>query len=302
VGKDTCETLQAERKRLLGLLAAKQRGGLRDPEIRKNIEIIAAHLADTTDLHRRKSPSQVARSEEAMSRIVQLLGELDESLCLEVVLDTRRCVDHVLIDCADVTLLRQRTAAEYAEQEATLPTWRGFYGPEPPDILGDRAIDESNEVVAVTRARLHRLVAARFWLYRPLRARRTLRIRAVTVLGPVLVLAGAGLGVALWQARVAGWTVVLAAAAGLTGAALSGFIKFRDEVRLGAQVRQFMPFYLVQLTVGAVFGLLVVLVVAAGWLTSETNTAVIGIISFAAGFSEPFAVGLVTKVAERTSV
>jgi hypothetical protein len=199
-------------------------------------------------------------------------------------------------------LLRQRTAAEYAEQEATLPTWRGFYGPEPPDILGDRAIDESNEVVAVTRARLHRLVAAGFWLYRPLRARRTLRIRAVTVLGPVLVLAGAGLGVALWQARVAGWTVVLAAAAGLTGAALSGFIKFRDEVRLGAQVRQFMPFYLVQLTVGAVFGLLVVLVVAAGWLTSETNTAVIGIISFAAGFSEPFAVGLVTKVAERTSV
>jgi hypothetical protein len=36
--------------------------------------------------------------------------------------------------------------------------------------------------------------------------------------------------------------VFLAAAAGAAGAVLSGPLKFRDEMRLGAQVKEFRPF------------------------------------------------------------
>jgi hypothetical protein len=43
-------------------------------------------------------------------------------------------------------------------------------------------------------------------------------------------------------------------------------LKFRDEVRLGAQQREFLSFYLVQTGVGAVFGRFIALVFAAGWL------------------------------------
>ena len=61
--------------------------------------------------------------------------------------------------------------------------------------------------------------------------------------------------------------MLLAPPTGVTGAALSGLLKLRDEVKLGAQVREFPLFYLVQVGVGAVFGLFVDLFFATGWLT-----------------------------------
>lgn len=39
--------------------------------------------------------------------------------------------------------------------------------------------------------------------------------------------------------------------------------------------------------------------ITTGWLGLGTDAARIGVISFAAGFSEPFAVGIVSKMAER---
>ena len=95
---------------------------------------------------------------------------------------------------------------------------------------------------------------------------------------------------------------MLAAAAGASGAALSGLLKFRDEVRLGSQVREFLPFYLVQVGVGAVFGLFINLVFAANWLSFAPSTAGICVLAFAAGFSEPFALGIIAKMTDRASV
>jgi hypothetical protein len=53
---------------------------------------------------------------------------------------------------------------------------------------------------------------------------------------------------------------------------------------------------LVQVGVGAVFGLFVDLFFGTGWLTFTPNSAGIGVVAFAAGFSEPFALGLVAKI------
>jgi hypothetical protein len=93
--------------------------------------------------------------------------------------------------------------------------------------------------------------------------------------------------------------VLLAAAAGASGAALSGMLKFRDEVKLGTQMREFLPVYLVQVVVGAVFGLFIDLVIAADWLSFAPSAASIGVLAFAAGFSEPFALGIVAWMTER---
>jgi peptide/nickel transport system permease protein len=103
--------------------------------------------------------------------------------------------------------------------------------------------------------RLQRLVAARFWLYRPLRARRSLRTRYLWRLVPVLLVLGLLLGVTMTLALPQGARPVwLAAAAGAAGASLSGLLRFRDEVRLGSQVRAFVPFYLAQVVVGGLLG------------------------------------------------
>jgi hypothetical protein len=84
----------------------------------------------------------------------------------------------------------------------------------------------------------------------------------------VLLLTGLLFGLAIgFQHQVAVPVVVLAAAAGASGATVSAMLKFRDEVRLGAQQREFLSFYLVQAGVGAVFGRFIALVFAAGWLS-----------------------------------
>jgi len=270
----------------------KQRRVLRDPEARKNIEILAARLSDAIDLNRRQP---LRRS--VTKRLAELLCELRESLCLETLLDTRRSIELLLLGRADLPLLRQRTAEEYAEEETTLLSWRQLYGADLPELLNDSLESPSKQAENSTRQRLRRLVAARFELYRPLRARRRLRTIYLWYIAPVLLFTGILFGFAIGtRAQV----VLLAAAAGAAGAALSGLLKFRDEVKLGAQVREFLGFYLMQVGVGAVFGLFVDLFFATGWLKLTPNPAGIGVVAFAAGFSEPFALGIVSRIIKIT--
>jgi hypothetical protein len=279
-------------------LTGQQERDLRDPEVRKNIEILAALLSDVIDLDRRQPLCP-----EVTNRLLELLRGPHKVLCLETLLDTRRSVEELLVEHADLPLLRQRTAGEYAEEEATLPTWRRVYGDELPEILRDSPECSSCQVQESTRVRLQRLVAARFWLYRPLRARRALRFLYLRYFCPVLLLTGLLFGFAIgFQHQVAVRVVLLAAAAGASGATVSGMLKFRDEVRLGAQVREFLPFYLVQAGIGAVFGLFIALVFAAGWLSFKPGAAGVGVLAFAAGFSEPVAIGIVAKMTERASL
>jgi hypothetical protein len=312
--------LQAERKRLQQLLAQQLRWWqyfwtsdpdervLRDPEVRKNIEILAARISDVIDLNRRHqlSPEVTKLSSEVMksvrSRLSELLCEQRNALCLETLLDTRRSMELLLLEHPDLPLLEQRTAEEYAAEESTLLTWRRLYGDGLPELLNDSLKSSSQEVQDSTTVKLRRLVVERFELYRPLRARRRLRIIYLCYIAPVLLLAGLLFGLAIGMGAP---VVLLAAATGATGAALSGLLKFRDEVKLGAQVREFPLFYLVQVGVGAVFGLFVDLFFATGWLTLAPNSAGIGVAAFAAGFSEPFALGIVAKIikiTERASI
>jgi hypothetical protein len=278
----------------------RERRVLRDPEARKNIEILAAHISDAIDLHRRTPiPEPVTRS------LAELVFEARAMLSLETLLDARRSLEELLLQCADLTLLQQWAAAEYAEAEATLTTWQRLYGTELPQLLNDRPDPSSQaikDLMDSTRVRLQRLVASRFWLYRPLRARRELRTIYLRRFAVWVLLFGVVLGAAIaWQVTAGTRAVLLAAAAGASGASLSGLLKFRDEVRLGAQIKEFGALYLAQVIVGGVFGLLVFLVVTTGWLGLGTDAARIGVISFAAGFSEPFAVGIVAKMTERAS-
>lgn len=106
--------------------------------------------------------------------------------------------------------------------------------------------------------RLQRLVASRFWLYRPLRARRELWTIYLRRFAVWVLLFGVVLGAAIaWQVTAGTRAVLLAASAVASGASLSGLLKFRDEVRLGAQIKEFWALYLAQAVVGGVFGLLV---------------------------------------------
>jgi hypothetical protein len=270
----------------------------KDPEVRKNIEILASRLSDAAEVARRG-----ALGHEPAEHILDLAEQARQAPSLVTLLEARRLVEQSIIQRADADLLREWTAAEFAEKEGTLTTWRRRYGDDLPEILDPRRGEPSIEVARATRHALQQLVAERFALYRPIRARRDLRLRSLPVLAGVVsvvaVLFAAAIAV---QPGAELRTVFVGAAAGAAGASLSGLIKFRDEVRLGSEVREFTPFYLAQTLVGGVFGLLVVLLGESGWIALEDNVFGIGAISFAAGFSEPFALGIVARLTETSKL
>jgi hypothetical protein len=96
--------------------------------------------------------------------------------------------------------------------------------------------------------------------------------------------------------------IFVAGTAGALGATLAGTIKIRDHIGGLDDLRSFWPAMLVQPVVGATAGLIVLLVIETGTLdggsaSASGSWAGRALVAFAAGFSEPFFLGLVQKVA-----
>ncbi len=91
-------------------------------------------------------------------------------------------------------------------------------------------------------------------------------------------------------------SVLLAGAAGLAGAALGGLLQLRDEVDRGAQVREFVPFYLGQLLIGVTAGLLVFAADDSTLVEIAGGAAGVATVAFAVGFSEAAFLRLLARV------
>jgi hypothetical protein len=96
---------------------------------------------------------------------------------------------------------------------------------------------------------------------------------------------------------------LLAGTAGALGATLSGVLRLRD-LRAGlVALRSLKSVMVIQPLVGAAFALLVALILDTGFAgielptDSDRKAAALAIFGFIAGFSEPFALGIVNKVA-----
>jgi hypothetical protein len=95
--------------------------------------------------------------------------------------------------------------------------------------------------------------------------------------------------------------IVLAADAGALGATLSGVFRVRDQLRRLDELRAFHPAMYVQPLIGACAGLIVLLVLESNAVSFNAvdakSAAARGLLAFAAGFSEPFFLGIVERVA-----
>ncbi len=135
------------------------------------------------------------------------------------------------------------------------------------------------------------------------RAKAAQKCRYMYILAPVLLALLVVLAAAI--AYVSGgeiWRmVVLAASAGAVGSVLSGTLKLRDELVELDDLRAFMPTMSIQPLVGAATGLVLLLVIESGAIqfsgSQEEGWAIRGLLAFAAGFSEPFFLGVVQRVA-----
>jgi hypothetical protein len=125
--------------------------------------------------------------------------------------------------------------------------------------------------------------------------------RLTLVLGPFLL----GLGTIALVSTTGSHSVwrafAVAALAGALGSTLSGVLRLRDQLLRMDELRAFRPAMIVQPLVGASAGALVFLLLASrafslGSLDPEAWPSP-GVLGFAAGFSEPFFLGLVDRVA-----
>jgi hypothetical protein len=149
-----------------------------------------------------------------------------------------------------------------------------------------------------TRRLLAWLVAAKEAEDLPLRARRELKQHALLAVLPIIVIATVLFGVAIGMVNEGENEFLLAAAAGAAGAALGGLLRLRDEVNFGAQIREFVPFFLGEVVVGAAAGLLVFVVVQSGIVQVGGGTNGLAAFAFAVGFSEAAFLGLVARIGE----
>jgi hypothetical protein len=275
---------------------------LGDPELTKNLrvlhQLIAAAVGICERAGRGDDPGVRSRVDELAKRIALPRGR---PLTLESLLGHRFEVEQLLIAIGDEQYLRMRAAALYDESESTFVRWRDMFGQPPPLLVESNPEATASDAgiadrVEATRLMLGRLLAAKEAQDLPLRARRELKARVVWLILPVILAATCLFALALGIVEDDVETVLVAGAAGLAGSALGGLIQLRDEVVRGAQVREFTPFYVGQLLLGATAGLLVFVADRSGIVEIVGGSAGVATAAFAVGFSEAAFLGLLARI------
>ena len=276
----------------------------RNPELRKNLERMRTAIADARWLEREGRLDDEART---------VLGELLEreppnsSDALGELLEE---VDQALIAVGDESFLCSLLEVEYARDEqeggGEITTWRTLYRKKPIAASVEYANSETVSPGALEEARrkLAMLYRTRQSLYSLSRARSGTHAMRLVWLAPVV----AGLALALIIAvdvasDDASWrSGLLVAVAGALGATLSGALKLRDQIPRIAGLRTFWYAFALQVPIGAVAGLFLWTVLESGLVEigsqgAGADWAVEAAVAFAAGFSEPFVLKTVERIA-----
>jgi len=249
----------------------------------------------------------------------------DVPLTLKVLLARRFELEQLLLELADREYLTGRLAELYNEEKGTHSTWQSLFGDKYPALLpgpvapvlrdsasaqptvvpsmsastetqGGVASPEDDEVES-TRWRLARLMHVKEAEDQTFRVRLELKRRAALLVTWVLAVVAIIFAVAVARVVAEDRELFAAAAAGAAGAALGGLIRLRDQVNLAAQVRQFRPFFVGQVVIGATAGLVTFLVDRSGIITISGQDTGVAALGFAVGFSEAAFIGLLTRIA-----
>ncbi|HEX2502699.1 MAG TPA: hypothetical protein VHK00_02060 [Miltoncostaeaceae bacterium] len=268
---------------------------VRDPEFRKTLHNLSRLIVDAEGICRRVTlaPSEVAELTEAVSMPRR------SPWTLEIVLARRFRLEALLIDLGDEKYLRERAAAFYTERHGQGVRWGTMYPRQVPPILaGSRSGRRPGpDDVDLTRRMLQQLVAAKQFDDVPVRNRNELTLRALRIIAPVVLLASVAFAIAIADVVPDDRVLQLAAAAGAIGAALGTLIRVRDDLVPGSQIRELVPFFISQVTVGATAGMLAFLVDRSGIVAVGGDASGLAAVAFALGFTEAAFLRLIARVA-----
>ena len=266
-----------------------------DPELRKTLARIDAAIDEALRL---RSCNRL--TDRVEGRLADLLDFEPSAIGLDAALELIDQIDQALIETGDLRYLIMELESEYQLTGGTALAWDDLYD-QRLDLMNERH-SQAGESAAVSEAR-YRLAALR-WArsdhYRRHRARQRMKKRYLWRIGALLaaLLLPMGFFVRRHQGVVLD-DVLLTAFAGAVGATVSGTYKLRDELVRGSELREFSPAIVVQPLLGAAAALFVLLILESGMVefAGAEGWAQRGVVGFIAGFSEPFFLGVVQRVA-----
>lgn len=289
------------------LASARWRRHTRDPELKKALGYLQAALGEVRRVLAQPPDGLSLRNADVIARLRDVLDQPVGSLRIDSAWELYSEVKSILpfIGNAEYVASQLDHEAERLNDPSRWHPWTLHFSSAELERL--RANYERPE----PDARLHAQAAGKLaFLYarraeagRDRRAKAAQKCRYLNVLGPTLLALQAGLVFAIDAVadEPAIWKqIVVAGTAGALGATLAGTMKIRDGLRELDDLRSFWPAMRVQPLVGATAGLIVLLVIETGTLDvggESGSWAGRALVAFVAGFSEPFFLGLVQRVA-----
>jgi hypothetical protein len=281
----------------------------RNPELAKALGHVQRYVAEGWNLLDLDDQDAPLRTVGVRQRSEDLLTRDLKSLSIDSAWDLANELKQELLFLGDVSYVW--TQLEYEAQRDKKPNmwhrWSDHLEPTKLQALlaarrSDGAVDRPVQLDAVRS--LKKLYELRAEAGMERRARAAQKFRYLTLLIPILFSLLLALSAAIYEVGGAGmWKMIaLGASAGALGATLSGIFRVRDRLVELDDLRSFWPAMRIQPLIGATAGLFTLLVLESHAVkladdAEPTPWAAWALFTFVAGFSEPFFLGLVRRVA-----
>lgn len=277
-----------------------------NPELVKALALVQSQVTEARALLALPDDQAPLRTEQSRERLRELLSSDVDALSSDAAWELANALKRELLLLADKHYVWTRLAyeAEREKHPGHWHSWSEHFGSE--DLsrllkLENGTVNADVQAQAVNRLRFLYQERAEAGLERRVRAAQKCRYLGILALGLVVIFLALSAiiqrigGGGMWQ------SIALVALAGALGAMLAGTFRVRDKLVELDDLRSFWPAMRVQPLVGAVSGLVILLVLQSGAIAlgngDSTSWAAQALFAFAAGFSEPFFLGVVEKVA-----
>jgi hypothetical protein len=279
-----------------------------DPELRKVIAFVQAQVGEARRLLAAPADALTLRTDGALRELKVLLHQDPAALTIDSAWELAGALKRLNLRLGNGGQVASLLEYECNRSQAA-GRWHGW------DVHFDRS-----ELVKLVRAyhagrvtpaqhadavdRLTFLYLMRAEAGRNRRARAALKCLYLNRLMPVLFTLLVALGIAIrFASGGARWdSIALTAVAGAVGSTLSGVFKVRDQLVRLEELRAFAPAMRVQPLVGACAGVITLLLLESNAVSvgalSRDAWSTLALLAFAAGFSEPFFLGTVQRVAD----
>ena len=278
-----------------------------NPEFAKAVAYVRKYVAQAQDLLDLDSELRPLQTANGRARLEELIRRDVKKLSIDAAWELANELKRELLLVGDASYVWAQLEYEAARDKKPNKwhRWSEYFAPQKLRALiaarTDGNVSEAAHVDAVRSLMKLYELRAESGLERRVRAAQ--KYRYLTALIPMLLIGLTLVSTGVYESGREGiWKAIwVAASAGALGATLSGTFRVRDRLIELDDLRSFWPAMRVQPLIGATAGLVTLFVLETGAVElgakQTASWAALALFTFVAGFSEPFFLGLVQRVA-----